>query len=78
MSFYTGFASELSKIAKDLIPGGLGDKKTDRDFNPEQLRKGIKVEYEHTKSRQIATEIARDHLSEDPRYYDKLELIEKD
>lgn len=41
-----------------------------------QLEKGIKVEREHTKSRIIAKEIAMDHLSEDPKYYDKLEKVE--
>ena len=42
-----------------------------------QLSKGIKVEMEHTKSKSRAKDIAMDHLSEDPHYYDKLEKIEK-
>lgn len=37
-----------------------------------QLKKGIKVELEHTSIRDVATEIALDHLSEDPNYYSKL------
>ena len=37
-----------------------------------QLNKGIKVELEHTSSKKVAREIALDHLSEDPAYYDKL------
>jgi hypothetical protein len=37
-----------------------------------QLKKGIKVELEHTSDIKKATEIAMDHLSEDPIYYDKL------
>jgi hypothetical protein len=41
-----------------------------------QLDKGIKVEMEHTKSRVKAKEIAMDHISEDPKYYDKLEKVE--
>ena len=41
-----------------------------------QLDKGIKVEMEHTKSRVMAKEIAMDHLSEDPKYYDKLRKTE--
>jgi hypothetical protein len=41
-----------------------------------QLDKGIKVEMEHTKSRIKAKEIAMDHLSEDPKYYEKLKKIE--
>jgi hypothetical protein len=62
---------------EDKIPGGLADHKSDKDFNPRALAKGMKVEREHTSSDDIAKEIARDHLTEDPAYYDKLEKIEK-
>lgn len=41
-----------------------------------QLKKGIKIEKEHTKRPDIAKEIASDHIGEDPKYYDKLEKIE--
>ena len=41
-----------------------------------QLIKGLEVEKEHTKDVQKAKEIAMDHLSEDPNYYDKLRKIE--
>lgn len=41
-----------------------------------QLVKGTKVEMEHTSDPVIAFEIAKDHLSEDPEYYDKLKKIE--
>ena len=41
-----------------------------------QLRKGIKVEMEHTSHMKIAREIALDHLNEDLFYYDKLDKIE--
>jgi len=41
-----------------------------------QLNMGIKVEMEHTKSKKMATEIAMDHLWEDPKYYSKLKKIE--
>jgi len=34
-----------------------------------QVRAGIKVEYEHTKDKATAREIALDHLKEDPKYY---------
>jgi len=42
-----------------------------------QLAKGIKVELEHTSDREIAKEIAMDHLGEKPDYYDRLEQAEK-
>ena len=41
-----------------------------------QLNKGIKTEMEHTKDKDRAKEIAMDHLSENPKYYDKLEKVE--
>jgi len=65
------------KTGADKIPGGLADKKKPSDFNQEALRKGVKVETEHTSDHGIATEIAMDHLTEDPKYYVKLEKVEK-
>lgn len=63
--------------SKDIIPGGLADRKTDKDFDQEALAAGQKVEMEHTKDPKIAREIARDHLAEDPNYYKKLAKMEK-
>jgi hypothetical protein len=48
----------------------------DAKFNKSQLEKGIKVEMEHTTDKSLAREIAKDHLVEDPKYYDKLEQLE--
>ena len=42
-----------------------------------QLAKGIHVELEHTTHRDVAHEIALDHLGEYPDYYDRLEQAEK-
>lgn len=42
-----------------------------------QLRKGIKVEQEHTGDLDMAREIALDHLDEFPDYYDRLEKAEE-
>lgn len=61
----------------DKIPGGLADKLTNKDFPKNRIDQGRKVELEHTSSKPIAEEIARDHLKEDPKYYDKLKTIEK-
>lgn len=72
----------LSDIAKkfsyDDSTDSLNRKKFTKMFIQlkRQLKKGIKVEMEHTKNRVVAREIAMDHLSEDPRYYDKLKKIE--
>jgi len=40
-----------------------------------ELKKGIKVEQEHTSNIKTATRIALDHLFEDPKYYTKLDKI---
>lgn len=69
---------EPEKLAfHHVLHGGLADKKKPLDFDPAQLRKGVQVEREHTDSRHLQTEIAMDHLEEDPRYYQKLEKMEK-
>ena len=47
-------------------------------YDPEQIRMGIEVEYEHTTIPQIAEKIARDHLAEFPDYYTRLEKMEEE
>jgi hypothetical protein len=42
------------------------------------LKKGMKVEMEHTTDVNVAKEIAFDHLFEDPKYYDKLAKMENE
>ena len=42
-----------------------------------QVKKGVKVEAEHTTDFDVALEIALDHLNEDLYYYDKLEKVEE-
>jgi len=43
-----------------------------------QVKKGVRVEAEHTTDFDIALEIALDHLNEDLYYYDKLKFVEAD
>jgi len=57
---------------------GLSKGLTKKDFNSVQLKKGTKVEMEHTTVKRIAERIAMDHLTEDPDYYIKLEKIHLD
>jgi len=67
------------KEFEKLFKKEMGKKQSTTKITPEiskKLEKGIKVELEHTKNKQIARKIALDHLSEDPNYYDKLEKIE--
>jgi len=61
----------------DLIPGGLADSGPPWNVDLEQVARGIRVEREHTDNPELAREIAWDHLTEDPRYYSKLEKVEK-
>ena len=56
-------------IDEDIIKGGLADNKKINEFDQEQLKKGIKVEMEHTNDVNVAMEIAMDHLTENPSYY---------
>jgi len=79
----------VSDIVKAMneIKGGKSDDKTVEDiakkhnvfveFIEEQLKKGIKIEREHTDSVEKATEIAMDHLWEIKDYYDRLEKMEE-
>lgn len=80
----SAFFDEMEKIAAHT-PGreradlryGRSDGKPDKRYSFKALKKGIKVEYEHTRKTNIAKEIAKDHLEERPDYYEKLEKMEK-
>ena len=65
--------TELKDILKNV---GEHDFKPDSSFNQKELKRGIGVEMEHTKSIVIAKLIAKDHLSELPDYYSRLENME--
>jgi hypothetical protein len=78
-------ASRFHKRAGELIHGGKADGHKDSEYPQDELKKGRKVEREHTTNPAIANEIAKDHLEEDkekgikpPNYYDRLEKVEKD
>ena len=55
---------------------GLAKGLSSETFDPRALAKGAEVETEHTSDFDTAEHIAMDHLTEDPRYYDKLEKLE--
>lgn len=61
----------------DTLPGGKADTKKPGDFDPEEIKKGVEHELEHTDDRQMAKEIAMDHLAEDPKYYTHLDEMEE-
>jgi len=66
-----------TKDAQELLSGGEADHKPDSEFPQEALAEGKKHEREHTDNAEVAKEIAKDHLSEDPAYYEKAEILEK-
>lgn len=49
----------------------------DSKFDQKQLAMGIKIEMEHTKDKELAKSIAKDHLTEIPDYYSRLKKMEK-
>jgi hypothetical protein len=68
----------IKKLLKeDHLPGGKADNLEDDEFDSDSLEDAKKHEGEHTKNKKIAKEIAKDHLKEDPKYYDKLARVEK-
>jgi hypothetical protein len=79
MKYKQGFKEEK-------LEGGIADSKSldelakkhkvDIKVLTKQFNKGVKVEMEHTDNKQMAKEIAMDHISEDPKYYDKLSKME--
>ena len=75
-------ASRRILLGEDEVKGGLADDYSDEDLAKKhgvsveeiraQIAKGEKVEKEHTDDEVLAKEIAREHVYEDPKYYDKL------
>lgn len=72
---------------ENTLKGGKSDKLSTKDIADKfkvsiekieaQIKKGIGVEMEHTNDKEKATEIATDHVSEFPDYYDRLDKMEK-
>lgn len=73
-------------LFENKIKGGKADKMSVKDIANKfkvsvdkiqsQIKKGIKIEMEHTGDKEKATEIAMDHITEFPDYYDRLEKME--
>jgi hypothetical protein len=74
-------------LKEDKISGGVSNSDTPSDVAKhhgvsvkeieDAIAKGTKVEMEHTDDTKIASEIAKDHVYEDPKYYDKLSKVEE-
>lgn len=64
--------TRITDNQKRIIASGYTDLKKKHEHYMRQLQIGIMVEHEHTNNREVATQIARDHLAEDKNYYTKL------
>jgi hypothetical protein len=88
-TFKKYFKTETTQLAEaNEIKGGKADNMCIKDIAKKfkvaiskieaEMKKGKKVEHEHTNSDSKATEIAMDHLVEFPDYYTRLEKMEKE
>lgn len=78
---------DIANLKENEIKGGKADNlslqqiadnfKVSVDKIKSQVKKGVGVEMEHTNDKEKATEIAMDHVSEFPDYYDRLDKMEK-
>lgn len=79
-SYIYSFASLWAINEKARVnPGGRAEAKgvSEKDFDPKEIQKGIKVEMEHTKDKALSKKIVLDHLAESPHYYEALDKMEK-
>ena len=67
--FNSFFQKLLRRTKPEVLIGGAADSKPDSDFPKAQLAEGIRIESEHTNDPEVAKEIAKDHLIEDPLAY---------
>jgi len=81
-------SSNMVNENKNKLVGGKADNLTPKDiannfkvsvkYIKDQIKKGKKIESEHTDDEEKQTEIAEDHISEFPDYYDRIEKMEKE
>jgi len=64
---------KIIKITANVIK----PKKPESSYDKKELQKGLKVEQEHTTTKKLQKNIAKNHLDEDKNYYKKLNKIEK-
>jgi hypothetical protein len=87
-SIHATIKGPVKPFREDTIPGGMAKGMTLNDIAEKHnisvdtivkdLKRGMKVEMEHTTDASVAKEIAMDHLFEDPKYYDKLDKMENE
>lgn len=60
------------ELPTNKLTGGKSNFSLPHDIDTAELALGVQIESEHTDNPDIATKIAVDHLTEDPKYYTKL------
>ena len=70
------FWEDLFDMYEPITSGGNSEGKHPEDFDKNALAIGIIIEYEHTDDDSVACEIAMDHLTEYPNYYEALLKME--
>lgn len=65
-------AAKYARFAK----GGLSQGSPPEGMDPEELKRGIQVEMEHTPDADVAKKVALDHLTENADYYTHLDKME--
>jgi len=71
------FETHIYAILGDILTEGKSKGFTGK-YDPEQMKMGRQVEFEHTTIPEIADKISRDHLAEIPDYYTRLAKMEKE
>jgi hypothetical protein len=81
-------ANVKNENMENKLKGGKADNMSPKDIADkfgvttkmvkDQIKKGKKIESEHTDDEEKQTEIAEDHVSEFPDYYDRIEKMEKE
>ncbi len=71
------FEKYIYAVLSSILSEGRSKGKNS-NYDPEQIKMGIKVEMEHTTCPTISEKIAWDHLAEIPDYYTRLSKMEKE
>ncbi len=71
------FENHIFMILSSFLSEGYSKGK-DIKHDPDELKMGIEVEYEHTTNPLLSRKISLDHLTETPDYYTRLKRMEEE
>ena len=72
--------NRLMGVFVEFLANGRANEKNvvEADVDPEELKIGVEVEFEHTTNKETAQRIAMDHLAELKDYYTRLKKMEEE